>query len=73
MSDHDEVERLSRRTLLKLGLLTAGAAAHGPLIFPPDAGAQTTKPGVNLIGKLEGAEVIRIRPSSQELHGGPSP
>jgi peptide/nickel transport system substrate-binding protein len=66
MSDHDEVERvpteasldLSRRALLRLGLLTAAAAAHGPAVFPPGAAAQTMKLGANLIGKLEGPELI---------------
>jgi peptide/nickel transport system substrate-binding protein len=66
MSDHDEVERvpteasldLSRRALLRLGLLTAAAAAHGPAVFPPGASAQTMKLGANLIGKLEGPELI---------------
>ena len=66
MSDHDEVERasdhdslgLSRRDLLKLGLLTA-AASQGALAFAPPGAAQTPmKLGANLIGKLEGAEVI---------------
>ena len=66
MSDHDEVERvpteadfdLSRRALLRLGLLGATVAAHGIGALPPWAAAQDAKPGMNLIGKLEGAEVI---------------
>jgi peptide/nickel transport system substrate-binding protein len=66
MSDHDEVERasdhealgLTRRDLLRLGILTA-AAAQGPLVFAPRGAAQTPmKLGANLIGKLEGPEVI---------------
>ncbi|HEU5188242.1 MAG TPA: ABC transporter substrate-binding protein [Methylomirabilota bacterium] len=66
MSDHDEVDRasdhdslgLSRRDLLKLGLLTA-AASQGALAFAPPGATQTPmKLGANLIGKLEGAEVI---------------
>jgi peptide/nickel transport system substrate-binding protein len=66
MSDHDEVERvptetdldLSRRALLRLGLLGATVAAHGIGAFPPWAAAQDAKPGMNLIGKLEGPELI---------------
>ncbi len=66
MSDHEEVDRghgdeglsLSRRTLLRLGLLTAAAATQGPGVFAPEASAQTPKLGANLIGKLEGAQVI---------------
>jgi hypothetical protein len=66
MSDHDGVERapedegpgLTRRDLLRLGLLTA-AATQGPLAFAPPGAAQTPmKLGANLVGKLEGAEVI---------------
>ena len=65
MSDHDEVERapedealsLTRRDLLRLGLLTA--VAQGPLAFGSPGEAQTPmKLGANLIGKLEGPEVI---------------
>ncbi len=66
MSDHDEVERvpaeadfdLSRRALLRLGLLSAAAAAHGVGVLPPGVAAQDAKPGMNLIGKLEGPELI---------------
>jgi peptide/nickel transport system substrate-binding protein len=66
MSDHDEVERvpteadfdLSRRALLRLGLLGATVAAHGVGALPPWAAAQDAKPGLNLIGKLEGPEII---------------
>jgi peptide/nickel transport system substrate-binding protein len=66
MSDHDEVERvpaeadfdLSRRALLRLGLLSGAEAAHGVGAFPPGAAAQDAKPGMNLIGKLEGPELI---------------
>src|SRR5262245_11070601 len=66
MSDHDDVERasedeglnLTRRDLLRLGLLTA-AATQGALAFAPPGAAQTTmKLGANLIGKLAGAEVM---------------
>ena len=63
MSDHDEVEGrlgdlgLTRRALLQLGLLTAASAA-GPLAHVPAALGQAAKPGANLIGKLEGAEVV---------------
>ena len=32
--------------------------AGGPAVLVPGAAAQTTKPGANLIGKLEGAEVV---------------
>ena len=66
MSDHDRVDpapdreplSLTRRTLLRLGLLSVAAAAHGPLVFAPSSVAQTGKLGANLIGKLEGAEVV---------------
>ena len=66
MSDHDEVERvpaeadfdLSRRALLRLGLLSAAAAAHGVGVLPPGVAAEDAKPGMNLIGKLEGPELI---------------
>src|SRR5216683_4368976 len=66
MSDHDEVERvpaeadfdLSRRALLRLGLLSAAAAAHGVGVLPPGVAAEDAKPGLNLIGKLEGPELI---------------
>jgi peptide/nickel transport system substrate-binding protein len=66
MSDHNEVERiaeeeslsLSRRTLLRLGLLTIASASAGPAVLAPEAFAQTTRPGANLIGKLEGPEVV---------------
>ncbi len=66
MSDHDDVERvpgepdfdLSRRALLRLGLLSAAAAAHGVGALPPGVAAQDAKPGMNLIGKLEGPELI---------------
>src|SRR5262245_35464934 len=65
MSDHDDVEQgfddvrltLSRRDLLRLGLLTA-AAAGGPIAFTRDGLAQGVKPSASLIGKLEGAEVV---------------
>src|SRR5262249_11853899 len=66
MSDHRDAERisgreslsLSRRALLRLGLLTAATAAGGPAGFAPVVSGQTAKPAANLIGKLEGAEVI---------------
>src|SRR5262245_32881446 len=66
MSDHNDVERvlgpgplaLTRRDLMRLGLLTAAGAAAGPIAFAPDGAAQAMKPPTNLIGKLEGAEVV---------------
>src|SRR5262245_34356472 len=66
MSDHDEVERapddvtlsLSRRDMLRLGLLTVASTTAGPTLLPPRAASQTPTLGANLIGKLEGAEVI---------------
>ena len=60
MSEDEEVsrsksQRLSRRTLMRLGLL-AIPATQVPLGFVHEAAAQGTKLGANLIGKLEGAE-----------------
>jgi peptide/nickel transport system substrate-binding protein len=52
-----EPESVSRRSVLRLGLL-AVSATQVPLALPPHARAQGMKPGANLIGKLEGAEVI---------------
>src|SRR2546422_2203087 len=62
MSEDEEVSRsksrrLSRRTMLRLGLL-AIPATQVPLGLVPHARAQGTKLGANLIGKLEGAEVV---------------
>ena len=62
MSEDEEVsrsksQRLSRRTLMRLGLL-AIPATQVPLGFAHEAAAQGTKLGANLIGKLEGAEVV---------------
>src|SRR2546430_14010191 len=62
MSEDEEVsrsksQRLSRRTLMRLGLL-AIPATQVPLGFVHEAAAQGTKLGANLIGKLEGAEVV---------------
>src|SRR6266571_17700 len=62
MSDDKDVSeskgpRLSRRTMLRLGLL-AIPAMQLPWGGIPGATAQGTKPGGNLIGKLEGAEVV---------------
>jgi hypothetical protein len=62
MSEDEEVSRsksrrLSRRTMLRLGLL-AIPASQVPLGLVPHARAQGTKLGANLIGKLEGAEVV---------------
>ncbi len=62
MSEDEEVSRsksrrLSRRTMLRLGLL-AIPATQLPLGLVPHARAQGTKLGANLIGKLEGAEVV---------------
>src|SRR5947207_2938350 len=60
MSDHDRVDpapdheplSLTRRTLLRLGLLSVAAAAHGPLVFAPSSVAQTGKPGANLVPNI---------------------
>ena len=61
MSDREDIHPpdgtnggLSRRTMLRLGLLAASATQLpvGP------AGAQGAKPGAHLIGKLEGPELI---------------
>jgi peptide/nickel transport system substrate-binding protein len=62
MSEDEEVSRskghrLSRRALMRLGLL-AIPATQVPLGFVPQAAAQGAKLGANLIGKLEGAEVV---------------
>jgi len=65
MSDFDDVSfglggenlELSRRAMLRLGLLTLASAA-GPVALSPAASAQAIKPGMNLIGKLEGGEVV---------------
>src|SRR5262245_16164874 len=61
MSDPEDIERaheehggLSRRAMLRLGML-AISAAQLPAI---SAGAQSPKPGAHLIGKMEGAEVV---------------
>ena len=52
-----EPESVSRRNVLRLGLL-AVSATQVPLALPAPARAQGMKPGANLIGKLEGPEVI---------------
>ena len=62
MSDDKDVSRpagprLSRRAMLRLGLL-AVPATQVSLGGMPTAGAQETKLGAKLIGKLEGAEVV---------------
>ena len=60
MSDPEGTERphdehgLSRRAMLRLGLLAASATQLPAM----PAGAQAQKPGAHLIGKLEGAEVV---------------
>ena len=60
MSDAEGTERphdehgLSRRAMLRLGLLAASATQLPAM----PAGAQAQKPGAHLIGKLEGAEVV---------------
>jgi peptide/nickel transport system substrate-binding protein len=61
MSDPEDTEHapgehsgLSRRTMLRLGML-AISATQLPAI---PAGAQAPKPGAHLIGRLEGAEVV---------------
>lgn len=61
MSDQDGVERipqeeshhLSRRNVLRLGLLAVASTTQVPA-----ASAQPIKPGAQLIGKLEGPEVV---------------
>src|SRR5688572_29133065 len=53
--DEREIHGLTRRTLLRLGLLAATAS---PAITLHGAEAQDPKLGANLIGKLEGPEVI---------------
>src|SRR4029450_2023820 len=66
LSDHDEVEEtpddvtlsLSRRDMLRLGLLTVASTAAGAARFAPRPAPQPAPLGANLIGKLEGAEVI---------------
>src|SRR5262245_31004385 len=65
MSDHDEVDATSedpssltsRRNLLRAGLF-ALTAAQLPDGLVSRAFAQGAKPAANLIGKLEGAEVV---------------
>ena len=66
MSDHDAVEPTpetpnphpSRRSVLRAGLL-ALSAAQLPDLFASRAFAQATQPSTNnLVGKLEGAEVV---------------
>ena len=66
MSDHDAVEPTpetpnphpSRRSVLRAGLL-ALSAAQLPDLFASQAFAQATQPSTNnLVGKLEGAEVV---------------
>src|SRR6266571_3217791 len=62
MSEDEEVsrsksQRLSRRTLMRLGLL-AIPATQAPFGGVLGAAAQGTKLGGALIGKLEGAEVV---------------
>src|SRR5215471_8417564 len=61
MSDPGNVERsgeehegLSRRDVLRLGVLALSATQLPAL----SASAQGAKPGAHLIGKLEGAEVV---------------
>src|SRR5262245_43749363 len=65
MSDRDDTEpvsrgdglALTRRSILRLALLAA-SAAPGPIALAPPARAQGSKLGANLVGKLEGAEVV---------------
>jgi peptide/nickel transport system substrate-binding protein len=65
MSDHDAVEPApeasnphpSRRSVLRAGLL-ALSATQLPDVLVSRAFAQGAKPGPNLVGKLEGAEVV---------------
>ena len=78
MSDHDEVERvpgdenlsLSRRTLLRLGLLTA-AATQGPAVLRARglrADGQARREPHRQAGRRGGRH--RSRPGPQELQGG---
>ena len=53
-SEHDG---LTRRNLLRLGLLAVSATGSSITVVP-GASAQEAKLGANLIGKLEGAEVV---------------
>jgi peptide/nickel transport system substrate-binding protein len=65
MIDHDGVEPVpeassahpSRRSVLRAGLF-ALAATHLPDGLVSRASAQEARPGLNLVGKLEGAEVV---------------
>jgi len=52
-----EGRRLSRRAMIRLGLLSV-PASQLPLGWVLAAAAQPIKPGAQLIGKLEGAEVV---------------
>ena len=56
-----ERDGLTRRTILRLGLrlgLVAASIPGLPTVVTSRVGAQGTKPGANLVGKLEGPEVI---------------
>jgi peptide/nickel transport system substrate-binding protein len=55
MSDHDR-DGLTRRTMLRLGLVAASVPGLPTIVGP--AAAQGAKPGAHLIGKLEGPEVV---------------
>ena len=61
MRDHDDVDPAAshptRRRVLQAGLLALGATQL-PDVLVARAFAQGPKPGANLIGKLEGAEVM---------------
>src|SRR5207247_4233791 len=49
---------LTRRTMLRLGVLAASVTGSSGIVFSGGASAQGTKPGAHLIGKLEGPEVV---------------
>ena len=56
MSD-SERGGLTRRTMLRLGVMAASMTGTSGLVLP-QASAQDAKPGAHLIGKLEGPEVV---------------
>ena len=55
--DERPKDGLTRRTLLRLGLVAASVTG-APMTLPLPASSQEAKPGAHLIGKLEGPEVI---------------
>ena len=52
-----EGRRLSRRAMIRLGLLSV-PASQLPLGWVLAAAAQPIKPGAQLIGKLEGGSIV---------------